>query len=113
MDAAHRGAIMKKTPWEGRELILIMAATSQHFGITWDTLQRVNEANISPLESHISKLTYLVQNMPMAIGNQAGKGLWDLRIFRAPYRHVSHASRRRSAACQCCKWVSKPATKEI
>lgn len=54
LDVASGGTIINKTPWQVRELILIMVATSQQFGSTRDTLWRVSEVNIFFLESQIS-----------------------------------------------------------
>lgn len=69
IDAASGGAILNKTPREARELINIMAANSQQFCSTQDTTsRRVNEVSVSNLESQISNLTALVQQL--AASNQ-------------------------------------------
>ncbi|XP_052180999.1 uncharacterized protein LOC127794131 [Diospyros lotus] len=68
MDAASGGAIVNKTPSAAKDLISIMAASSQQFGFRQDTpLRMVNKVSISSLENQISNLTSLAQQL--AVGN--------------------------------------------
>ena len=71
LDAASGGAVVNKTPQEAKDLIIIMAANSQQFGSKTDILSRVEKVNSSSLESYISHLTNLVQNMAMGTRQQA------------------------------------------
>ena len=54
LDAASEGAIVKKTPQQARDLIAIMATTSQQFGQKVNNSRRVSELNVSSIESQIS-----------------------------------------------------------
>lgn len=63
MNATSGGVIVKKTPWEARELISTMTANSKQFGPLQDSYKRVNDINTFSIESRLSPLTTLVQSL--------------------------------------------------
>ncbi|XP_021629666.1 uncharacterized protein LOC110627626 [Manihot esculenta] len=63
IDAASGGAIRKRTPREARELISTMAANSQQFVPVQDSHRRVFEVSNYSVESKLSHLTTLVENL--------------------------------------------------
>ena len=66
VDAASGGSIVNKTPEEARNLISVMAETSQQFGAPQDIPRRVNEVGTSStnaIESKLCQLTDLVQRL--------------------------------------------------
>ncbi|GMI65970.1 hypothetical protein HRI_000266300 [Hibiscus trionum] len=66
MDAASGVEIVNKTPTQAKDLINIIAANSQQFGSTHDTVsRRVNEVIVSSLETKISNITSLVEKLAL------------------------------------------------
>lgn len=64
IDAASGGALVEKTPDAARDLISMMAANSQQFGIRGDNNPRkVSEVSHSNLETQLSELTSLVKQV--------------------------------------------------
>ncbi|XP_021602164.1 uncharacterized protein LOC110607373 [Manihot esculenta] len=71
IDAASGGAIHKRTPREARELISMVAANSQQFVPIQDSYRRVSEVSNYSVESKLSHLTTLVENLVAEKAQQA------------------------------------------